>query len=90
MASGDPVVHEFREQISAADRAILEAVNTRLGLVARLKEYKDAHGIGFVDPDREAALLRELERANDGPLSSEGLRELFTQILELTKRELSR
>lgn len=90
MASGDPVVQEFREQISAADRAILEAVNTRLELVARLKEYKDSHGIGFVDPDREAALLRELERANEGPLSSEGVRELFTEILELTKRELSR
>ena len=90
MASADPVVQEFREQISAADRAILEAVNTRLELVARLKEYKDSHGIGFVDPDREAALLRELERANEGPLSSEGVRELFTEILELTKRELSR
>ncbi len=34
-------------------------------------------------------MLTYLERANRGPLSSEGLRELFEQLLALTKKEVS-
>ena len=88
-AIDDPVLHEFREQISATDRAILDAVNARLELVARIKEHKEAHGIGFLDPEREQSMLRDLAEANSGPLSDAGVEELLTGILELTKRELS-
>jgi hypothetical protein len=34
-------------------------------------------------------MLNYLQRANRGKLSPEGLREFFTQVLDLTKRELS-
>jgi hypothetical protein len=34
-------------------------------------------------------MIRYLERANGGPLSPEGLRDLFASILALTKREVS-
>jgi chorismate mutase len=88
--SDDPVLRELREQISATDRAILDAVNARLELVARIKEHKEAHGIDFLDPDRERSMLRELGAANSGPLSEEGVRELLTGVLELTKREVAR
>lgn len=85
----DPVLQQFREQISETDRAILEAVNTRLELVAQIKAYKDSRDIAFLDPDRERSMLEELAQANRGPLSAEGLRELFGTILDLTKREVS-
>ena len=88
-AADDPVLNQFREQISDTDRAIVDAINTRLELVARIKAYKESRGIDFLDPDRERSMLRELVRANPGPLSNEGLRELFTTILELTKREVA-
>ena len=88
-AADDPVLNQFREQISDTDRAIVDAINTRLELVARIKAYKESRGIDFLDPDRERSMLRELARANPGPLSNEGLRELFTTILELTKREVA-
>ena len=35
-------------------------------------------------------MLNYLLRANRGPLSTDGLRELFTEILDLTKREVTR
>ncbi len=84
----DPVLHDLREQITATDRAVLDAVNARIELVARLKAHKDALGLDFLDPDREQRLLRHLEEANPGPLSADGVRELFTTILDLVKREL--
>jgi chorismate mutase len=68
----------------------VEAINTRLKLVARLKRYKEEHGLEFVDLEREEWMLNYLLRANRGPLSADGLRELFTQVLDLTKREVDR
>jgi chorismate mutase len=88
--SADPLIKRFREQISDNDRSLVEAINTRLRLVAQLKSYKESRGIEFVDPEREEWMLRDLTRANRGPLSSEGLREIYAEILDLTKREVSR
>jgi len=84
----DDTVDAYRERIAAADRALVAAVNARIGLVAELKAYKEARGISFVDPDRERELLRALLEANPGPLSEDGLRNLVEHVLALTKREL--
>ncbi len=89
-ASSDPVVRRLREEISDNDRAIVEGVNRRLQLVARLKEYKASRGFEFLDPEREDWMLRYLTRANRGPLTEEGLREIFDELLALTKREVNR
>jgi len=90
MTENDPFIRQVREQISDNDRAIVDAINARLKLVARLKGYKESRGMDFLDPDREEWMLQYLSRANRGPLSSEGLRELFEEILALTKREVER
>ena len=88
--NNDPLIRQLREQISDADRTIIEAVNVRLKLVSRLKEYKESRGISFVDPEREEWMLSYLTRANRGPLSAEGLQEIFSEVLDLTKREVGR
>ena len=86
----DPLVAQLREQISDTDRTIVEAFNARLKLVARLKRYKESRGYPFLDPEREEWMLLYLTRANRGPLSQEGLEELFHELLDLTKREVAR
>jgi chorismate mutase len=86
----DPLIRQLREQISDTDRSVVEAINKRLKLVARLKRYKEDRGIEFVDLEREEWMLNYLLRANRGPLSGDGLRELFAEILDLTKREVAR
>jgi chorismate mutase len=87
--SQDPIIRQLREQVSDNDRALIEAINARLRLVAKLKSYKESRGIEFVDPDREEWMLRDMIRANRGPLSAEGLEQIYTEILDLTKREVS-
>jgi chorismate mutase len=86
----DPLIRQLREQISDADRTIVESINARLKLVARLKDYKETRGLSFVDPEREEWMLNYLSRANRGPLSAQGLKEIFAEILDLTKREVGR
>ena len=85
----DPVIQELRRKISDNDRALVTALNRRLELVARLKRYKESRGLEFVDPEREEWMLRDLLRANRGPLSNEGLESIYARILELTKDEVA-
>ena len=84
----DPVIRQYREQISDNDRALVEALNKRLRLVAELKKYKESRGVEFVDPEREEWILQDLARANRGPVSAEGLRDFYSAIFDLTKREV--
>lgn len=84
----DDVVNRLRTEISAIDRELIALVNRRIDTVARLKRHKDEHGIAFVDPAREAALFEERARENTGPLSDEGLRAFYGELLALTKNEV--
>ena len=88
--ANDPLIRQLREQLSDNDVRIVEALNARLKLVARLKRVKQERGIDFLDPAREAWMLQYLTRANRGPLSPDGLREIYTELLDLTKREVGR
>ena len=88
--SNDPVISHLRHQISDNDRALVALFCKRLELVATIKSYKTRHGIDFVDAEREQWMLRDLRRANRGPLSADGLDELFADLMALTKREVER
>lgn len=83
----DAVVRQMRDAIIDNDLKLLQLINQRLALVARLRAYKLSQGLGFVDQAREDWMHRYLQGANRGPLSSEGLREIYGHLLDLTKRE---
>jgi chorismate mutase len=84
----DPTVERLRGELAKQDNAILAAINARLRLVAELKRHKKETSLPFVDPEQERRLLDRLAAENGGPLSEDGVRRLFTEILALTKREL--
>jgi chorismate mutase len=88
-AVGDPVVAALRAEITTLDARLIETINERIETVEKLRRYKVQHDLPFVDPEREAALIRELKSANAGPLSDDGLQELITFVLDLVKRELA-
>ena len=91
MSENDPLIRQLREQISDNDRAIVEAINARLKLVARLKGYKESRGLSFVDPEREEWMLqylaaREPRARSPGRACTSCSRRSST----LTKREVER
>ena len=51
--SADPVIKQYREQISDNDLKIMEALNKRVNLVRILKHYKESRGLSFCDAARE-------------------------------------
>jgi chorismate mutase len=84
----DPLIRGLRDRVYENDLAVLRGINERLRLVAELRRAKFERGFAFVDREREERILALLAEENDGPLSDEGLREIFRVLLELTKREL--
>jgi 3-deoxy-7-phosphoheptulonate synthase / chorismate mutase len=86
----DPEIERLRERLADVDQSIVAAINRRLQLVEELKRVKDERGIAFLDPAREEWMLGYLTAENDGPLTDEGLREIYAELLALTKRELER
>lgn len=85
--TADAVVRQMRDAIIDTDLKLLQTINTRIELVKRLRTYKRSQGMDFVDPAREQWLHDYLRAANRGPLSADGLREIYAHILELTKNE---
>jgi chorismate mutase len=83
----DVVIRQMRDQIIDNDLKLIQAINQRLTLVARLRGYKEERDLEFVDPSREEWMHRYLRGANKGPLSDDGLTEIYGHVLELTKRE---
>lgn len=79
----------LRAEITALDRTLLEALNRRLELVARVRDRKDAEGARWIDADREAELLRTLAAENRGPLSERAVTAIFTAVLDVMKQELA-
>jgi prephenate dehydrogenase len=80
---------DLRAEISALDRELLAALNRRLGLVARVRDRKDAAGERWIDADREAELLQALAAENRGPLSARAVDAIFTAVLDVMKQEIA-
>jgi chorismate mutase len=88
--SSDPVIQQFREQISDLDLAILDSLNKRLALVQKLHAYKQQHGYDVQDASRENWVLTYVARANRGPLGDEAVREFWPSLIQLTTAEAAR
>ena len=86
--SADEELQALRARITEIDRAIFELVNRRLEVVRELKQVKSDHGVPFVDPSRETSMIEERVTENPGPLSADGLRSFYANLLALVKREV--
>jgi len=86
----DPVVHELRAEIDAADRAVLTALNRRIEAVRRLHDHKVANGYALSDPSREQAIVAALQADNAGPMADEAVPEVVAAVLAVTLHEVRR
>ena len=53
----------------------------------QVRAHKQETGAPLIDAAREAELLDELARANDGPLGEQAVRSLFSAVLDVMKQE---
>ena len=69
---------------------ILAAVNRRVTLVSELHAHKRQKGHPLFDGAREEAVVRHAVERNPGPLSEQGVSELYRLLLRLCTAEAAR
>lgn len=73
------LLKQFREKIDAIDSQILKLVNERAKLAREIGHVKE-DGVIY-RPEREAQVLRTMQAANEGPLSSEAVSHIFRAVM---------
>ena len=76
-----------RDEIEQIDRQIIALLSRRLTLGRRTGELKRLAGLPILDPSREAAVIRRVTgEARDAGLPPEPVREMFWQIVGMSRR----
>jgi chorismate mutase len=76
-----------RGEIERIDDAIVALLAERMEIGKRTGELKRAVGLPILDPTREAAVIRRItEVARDAGLPPEPVREVFWQIVGMSRR----
>jgi chorismate mutase / prephenate dehydratase len=72
-------LRSYREQIDRIDDELLRLFNERATLAQQIGHEKGAAAI--LRPEREAQVLERMAKGNSGPLSRDGVTQLFTEIM---------
>lgn len=76
-----------RDEIERIDRDIIALLARRLTLGKRTGDLKRDAGLPILDPTREAAVIRRVtEEAREAGLPPEPIREVFWQIVGMSRR----
>ena len=72
---------DWRQEIDALDRELVELLNRRAKCVLQLAPLKRENNINVFDPEREKAVHDNLRQANAGPLPDESVRDIFEAVM---------
>lgn len=79
-ASGKDI-KSFRTQIDKLDLQILESINKRAELAAKIGKYKSENNENVFAPAREEEVIANVLAANEGPLPEVTVRAIFREII---------
>jgi chorismate mutase/prephenate dehydratase len=71
----------LRQTIDEIDEKILGLINQRLSLARQIGAFKKQGGLAITDSGREKEILSRLLEKNNGPMSADGLRNIFAAII---------
>ncbi len=81
-------LEECRERIDTIDDAILELLNSRMQVVARVGEIKNETGGAIYRPEREKAIIKRLSNKNkkeNGLLNDSAIEAIFLEIFAVAR-----
>ena len=82
----DKKLKVYRDRIDEIDAEILSLMNSRLSAAQSIAEIKSSlQEPAFYRPEREAQVLRRLQKLNRGLLPDQSLESLFREIMSITR-----
>ena len=71
----------LREKIDKLDHRIVELLNERLALAAKIGRHKRDTGGPIYVPEREDAVFRKIIELNKGPIKNDALQAIYREIM---------
>lgn len=75
-------IAEWRQQIDALDRQLIEILNERCRCAQEIGHLKRGQQLPVYEPDREKTIYDNVVRLNQGPLSDRALRHIYERIID--------
>ncbi len=75
-------LNELRSKIDQLDEHLLKLLNKRAALAKQIGSVKKMQELPVHHPDRESRVIQNLVNQNQGPLSTEQVVLIFTQIIK--------
>jgi chorismate mutase len=72
----------WRKRINEIDQQLVKLLNERSQCALEIGHLKKAMDVPTWQPQREAEILRNVVRANEGPLDDAAIRRLFERIID--------
>lgn len=81
--SDNSALQQMRQQIDSIDKQLQQLLNQRASCALEVAKIKNKHAREplYYRPEREASLLRELIKNNQGPLAGEAIAKIFREII---------
>ena len=73
---------DLRHRIDLLDESLVKLLNARAACALEIGRLKRDMGIPIYQPAREAEVLRNVEKANLGPLDQSAMKRLFERIID--------
>jgi chorismate mutase len=74
-------IEYWRAEIDETDRELLRLLNRRARLAMKVGALKREAGLPCCDPERERAVISDLQKANAGPLDALAITKVFRRII---------
>ncbi len=78
-------LEKLRDDIDGIDGRILSLLSERQEVASEIGRWKRSLGIEIFDPAREQEVLRRLISGNQGPLSPDSVRSIFSEIISAAR-----
>lgn len=75
-------VADWRKRIDEIDRQLVKLLNERSQCAVEIGHLKKTMDLPTWQPEREAEILRNVVKANEGPLDDAAIRRLFERIID--------
>lgn len=75
-------IEDWRKRIDAIDQQLVKLLNQRSQCAVEVGHLKKALKLAAWQPEREAEILRNVVKANGGPLDDAAIRRLFERIID--------
>jgi chorismate mutase/prephenate dehydratase len=81
----DGPLDTLRARIDVLDAEIVARLNERANCALEIGRIKQGTDQPFYVPERERAVFEKLQRCNEGPLTEEGLRAVYREVISATR-----